>query len=99
MNATANVAMFIIIMCAAFFARVRPVTRKAKPTCMNSTRKPHTSIHVKLIDTPRCPVWFARVLIPTCDIGTSGFALLKLPSPLNDGPVGSAGGGDPTSRR
>ena len=43
--------MFIIIMWAAFFARVRPVTKNAKPTCMNSTRNPVTSVHVKLIDT------------------------------------------------
>ena len=50
---------FIIIMCPAFFARVRPVTRNANPTCMKSTRKPVTSNHVKLIEIRRCPVSLA----------------------------------------
>ena len=59
MSATANEAMFIIIMWPAFFALVRPVTRKANPTCMNSTRKPHMSIQVKLTDTRRRPVSLA----------------------------------------
>ena len=45
--------MFIIIMWPAFFARVSPVTRNAKPTCMNNTRKPVISVQVKLMDTPR----------------------------------------------
>ena len=62
--------MFIIIMWAAFFARVRPVTRNANPTCMKSTRKPQISVHVKLIDTPRCPVSDASALMPGCDSGT-----------------------------
>ena len=42
-------ATFIIIMWAAFLARVRPVTRNAKPTCMKSTRKPVISVHIMLI--------------------------------------------------
>ena len=62
--------MFIIIMCAAFFARVSPVTRNAKPTCMNSTRKPVISVQVKLIETPTCPVWLASVFNPACETGT-----------------------------
>ena len=37
-------------MWPAFFARVSPVTRNAKPTCMNSTRKPVMSSQVKLIE-------------------------------------------------
>ena len=48
--------MFIIIMWPAFFARVRPVTKNAKPTCMNNTRKPVISVQVKLIETPRWAV-------------------------------------------
>ena len=32
--------MFIIIMWPEFLALVSPVTKNAKPTCMNSTRKP-----------------------------------------------------------
>ena len=53
MNATTNDDRFIIIMCPAFFARVSPVTRNANPTCMNSTRKPVSSSHVKLIEIAR----------------------------------------------
>ena len=30
--------------CAAFFARHRPVSTRAKPACMNMTRKPATSV-------------------------------------------------------
>jgi hypothetical protein len=29
---------FLPAMCAAFFMRVRPASRKAKPACMNITR-------------------------------------------------------------
>ena len=66
----ANDARFIIIMCPAFLARVNPVTRSAKPTCMNSTRKPVSSSQLKFTDTRRCPVSLASVLMPTCDSGT-----------------------------
>ena len=71
MNATANAAMFIIIMWPAFFALVSPVTRKAKPTCMNRTRKPVMSSQVKLMEMRRCPTSLASWLIPTWDTGTS----------------------------
>ncbi len=60
---------FIIIMCPAFFARVRPVTRNAKPTCMNSTRKPVSSSHVRLIEIPRWATWLVSWLSPTCETG------------------------------
>ena len=69
-SATANAAMFIIIMCPAFFALVRPVTRNAKPTCMNSTRNPVMSSQTKLIDTRRWPASLASLLMPTWDTGT-----------------------------
>ena len=78
--------MFIIIMWAAFFARVRPVTRNANPTCMNSTRKPVMSTHVKLIDTPRCALRDANSLMPGWETGT--VSVLK---PLKAGPVVSPG--------
>ena len=54
-NATANDVRFIIIMWPAFFARVSPVTSKAKPTCMNSTRKPVSNSHTKLTLMRRWP--------------------------------------------
>src|SRR6267142_1314107 len=41
---------FIVIVCAAFFARVKPVSTSAKPACMNITRKPATSVQTKLTD-------------------------------------------------
>ena len=40
---------FMLIVCIAFLARVKPVSTSAKPACMNMTRKPVTSSHVKLI--------------------------------------------------
>ena len=40
---------FMDIVCMAFLARVKPVSTRAKPACMNMTRKPATSSHVKLM--------------------------------------------------
>ena len=57
-------------MWPAFFARVRPVTRNAKPTCMKSTRKPVSSNHVRLIEIARWPVCVARACIPAAETGT-----------------------------
>src|SRR5207244_10715787 len=42
---------FMVIVGAAFFARVKPVSTIAKPACMNITRNPATSVHTKLIAT------------------------------------------------
>ncbi len=42
---------FMLIVCIAFLARVKPVSTSANPACMNMTRKPVTSNHTKL--TPR----------------------------------------------
>ena len=39
---------FIDMVCAAFFARMRPVSTSANPACMNMTRKPATSVQTKL---------------------------------------------------
>src|ERR1041384_4628927 len=44
---------FIVMVCAAFFARVKPVSTSAKPACMNITRNPATSVQTK---------WMATVL-------------------------------------
>ena len=40
---------FIIIVWLEFFARASPVSTRAKPACMNMTRKPVTSVHTKLV--------------------------------------------------
>src|SRR5881392_508446 len=42
---------FIVIVCAAFLARVNPVSTIANPACMNITRNPGTNVHTKLIAT------------------------------------------------
>src|SRR5689334_18768734 len=42
---------FIIIVCATFLARVKPVSARANPACMNMTRKPVSNVHMRLIDT------------------------------------------------
>ena len=36
---------FMADVCAAFFARHRPVSTNMKPACMNMTRKPAISVH------------------------------------------------------
>ena len=40
---------FIVMVCATFFARVKPVSTNAKPACMNMTRNPARSTHTMLI--------------------------------------------------
>ena len=40
---------FIIIVCAAFLARVKPVSTSANPACMKSTSTPPIISHAKLI--------------------------------------------------
>src|SRR2546422_7917372 len=42
---------FIVVVWAAFLARVNPVSTRAKPACMNITRNPATSVQTKLIAT------------------------------------------------
>src|SRR2546422_923694 len=42
---------FMVMVCAAFLARVNPVSTMAKPACMNITRNPATSVQTKLIAT------------------------------------------------
>jgi hypothetical protein len=81
-------------MWPAFFALVKPVTRNAKPTCMNSTKNPQISSHVKLIEIPSllsvCAVWLASLFTPTCDKGTlPADAIGRDPTPTLD-PPGSA---------
>ena len=45
---------FIDMVCAAFLARMRPVSTSAKPACMNMTRKPAISIQTKLMEKMPC---------------------------------------------
>src|SRR5437879_4970797 len=42
---------FMVMTCAAFLARHKPVSTKAKPACMNMTKKPVTKVHITLIET------------------------------------------------
>lgn len=42
---------FMLMVCDAFFARVKPVSTIAKPACMNMTRKPVMSVHTMLMAT------------------------------------------------
>src|SRR6266699_3358653 len=74
---------FMVIVCAAFLARVNPVSTIAKPACMNITRNPATSVHTKLIAT----VFAAEVALAAlasesvaatpCPARTSGHARLS----------------------
>ena len=40
---------FIAIVWATFLARISPVSTMAKPACMNMTRKPVKSVHIRLM--------------------------------------------------
>ena len=41
---------FIAIVCATFLDRVRPVSSKAKPACMNITMKPQSNVQTRLVE-------------------------------------------------
>ena len=41
---------FIEKVCEAFLARMRPVSTRAKPACMNMTRKPATNVQTKFTE-------------------------------------------------
>src|SRR6266699_4767237 len=58
---------FMVMVCAAFFARVKPVSTSAKPACMNITRKPATSVQTKLMAT------VLASMSPSAVRGVSGF--------------------------
>ena len=51
---------FMVTVCPAFLARVKPVSTIAKPSCMNITRKPATSVQTMLIAAPVSATVFAR---------------------------------------
>src|SRR5260370_28066192 len=50
---------FIIIVWLEFLTRIRPVSTKAKPACMNMTRYPHTRVQTKLMAILFWPIWLA----------------------------------------
>ena len=47
---TQNTIMFIIMVCAVFLVRVKPVSTRAKPACMKNTRKPVMNVHMMFVD-------------------------------------------------
>jgi hypothetical protein len=70
--------MFIPIVCDTFFARVRPVSSRANPSCMNMTRKPVSSVHaifVAVCKSPNC-----RVRSETCLVRSTGSAISEFSS-------------------
>src|SRR3989442_3162258 len=71
---------FIVMVCAAFFARVNPVSTSAKPACMNITRKPATSVQTKLMATvlaSMSPSVVYAVSVDSCVICTNLETLCK----------------------
>src|SRR5882672_430141 len=67
---------FIIMVCATFLARVKPVSTSANPACMNMTRKPVSSVHITLIETRLWPANSAT----SASVGLP--ASLAVPSPM-----------------
>src|SRR5205809_2171532 len=53
MEQTPKMRTFFAAMCPAFFMRVRPASRKAKPACMNITRIAVTTTQMVLAATRR----------------------------------------------
>src|SRR2546422_4515252 len=90
---------FIIIVCATFFARVKPVSTSAKPACMNMTRKPVSKVHMTLIDTRLWPAKSATsssVGLPAVFAVTSPMPPVAVPAGSRfDGGGGRAGGRGP----
>ena len=50
---------FIMYVWFAFFTRHKPDSTMANPACMNMTRKPVTSVQMKLAAILFCPTWLA----------------------------------------
>src|SRR4029450_1866258 len=89
---------FIIMVCATFLARVKPVSTSAKPACMNMTRKPVSRVHMRLIDTRLWPAKSAtsvRVGLPASFAVTSAIPPVAVPagSGLDGGGGAGAGAG------
>src|SRR6266567_9037728 len=74
---------FIVMVCAAFFARVKPVSTSAKPACMNITRKPATSVQTKLMATvlaSMSPLGGLVESVGSCIICTNLWTLCNCPA-------------------
>src|SRR5436309_15871485 len=56
MERSAKISTFLPAMCAAFFIRVSPASRKAKPACMNITSTAVTTTQIVLAAISRS--WF-----------------------------------------
>jgi hypothetical protein len=83
---------FIDMVCAAFFARVKPVSTIAKPACMNITRKPVSSVHMMLIETllwPTVSITSISVGFAASFTGTS--EALPVVAPVGSGAGAAAG--------
>src|SRR5438094_2335745 len=82
---------FIIIVCATFFARVKPVSTSANPACMNMTRKPVNRVHMMLMETRLWPAKSAT----SSSVGLPAVLAVTSPMPPVAVPAGSGfdGGG------
>src|SRR5881409_1173247 len=63
MEQTAKMSTFLPAMCAAFFMRVRPASRKAKPACMNMTRTAASTTQTVLTAITRSAVFICLDLL------------------------------------
>src|SRR5450756_2190958 len=91
---------FIIMVWAAFRARVKPVSASAKPACMNITRKPATRTQTKLSDTrvwPTADPISSSVGLPTTFAGT--FAIPPVLSPVASARIAHDTRSNPASAR
>src|SRR6266508_4444322 len=89
---------FIIMVWATFLARVKPVSARANPACMNMTRKPVMSAHMMLMDTllwPTASATSTSVGLPASFAGTSAMPPVAVPlgSGLAGGGAGAAAAG------
>src|SRR6266542_1396561 len=80
---------FIVIVCAAFFARQNPVSTIAKPACINMTRKPVISVQTMLMAILLCPTASNASIKAGLPGSLRGTSLAVPVAP----PVGSAAGG------
>src|SRR3989475_3969961 len=81
---------FIIIVWATFFARVTPVSTRAKPACMNMTRNPVMSVHMMLMATR---LWPAKSATSTSVGLPASLAVTSAMPPVAVPPGSGFGGG------
>src|SRR5712691_10525508 len=91
---------FIDMVWAAFLARQNPVSTRAKPACMNMTRKPVMSDHTMLMATllwPTVSITSSRAGLAGSFTVTSAAVPVTAPvgsAPLGVGAAGAAAAGD-----